>query len=73
MKGMRDMKKKKIFKKWVQVLIGVVMLIAMLVATGECETTMLFIGKEIISMVIISICAVLLKKHTNLFESEDVL
>lgn len=65
------MEKKKIFKEWIQVLIGVVMLIAMLVATGECETTMLFIGKEIISMAIILVCLVLLKKHTNLFEESE--
>ena len=64
------MKNKKILKKWVQVLIGTIMIMAMMIGAADCEITKVFIVKEIICAVVMVVCFVLLKSYTNLFESE---
>ena len=61
------MKSKKILKKWVQVVIGVVMIMALMTGAADCEITKAFIVKELICTAVVLVCFVLLKKYTNLF------
>ena len=64
------MKRKKIFKKWVVVLIETIMIIAVLVATADCESIKLFISKEIVSVLVLIVGFELLNKHINLFNGK---
>ena len=65
------MKNKKVLKKWVQVVLGLVMIMAMLVGAADCEITKIFIIKGLICSVVMAVCFVLLKKYTNIFEESE--
>ena len=60
--------KKRIYKKWVQKTIGVIMGTTMVLMAADCESLGLFIAKELIGLLIIISCFISLKNHTNLFE-----
>lgn len=65
------MKNKKILKKWIQVVIGFVMIMAMMIGASDCELTTVFVVKEIVCAAVMLICFVLLKKYTNLFDESE--
>lgn len=64
------MKKKLIFKKWIQNLIIITMIAAVIVCSGECESMSLFITKSLLSTLVFITGYKLLRNHTYLFESE---
>ena len=58
--------KKLVFKKWVEILLQVITIIAVFFLAAECENTIAFVISKLICLAIILINITLLKKYGRL-------
>lgn len=54
------------FKKWVTDLLIMIAFMAVMIASGECESNSLFLLKSIIGTLVFSGCSLLLIKYGNI-------